>query len=285
MENRGEALIAIMNELRDLAIAREEHWYRIPMASVHQFLKDRWPPELVAFYQTQVFGEEAHAVNYFARVKDIRSVTRKELFPDQAEDKKAERKYYKLLLSPLERLPQPILSRRLRRIVFIPTTHQKLAHAIEINDLYDESPLEDRLWAELKLHNLGAERQEFIQVKHQLYALDFAFYCNSGKLAVETDGDTWHSDRERIPLDNQRQNDLQTEGWKLLRFNTKQINEKIAEYCLPSIIENIEKLGGLETSQPATLPNATESLDWHQLLLFDRGTTKSAPKRKKRRKK
>ncbi|MCI0475523.1 MAG: endonuclease domain-containing protein, partial [Anaerolineales bacterium] len=223
MTKRGEVLVAIMNEARDLQIAREQRWYRIPVASVERFLKDRWAPELLAFYQTKEFGDEGCAVNYFARVLNIREVTRRELFPDES-NPKAEHKYFQLALSPLERLAQPIPSRRWRRIVFIPTTLDKFANAVEINDLFDESPLEDRLWAVLKLNGIQAERQEFVNIEGELYAPDFTVYCASGKLAIETEGDTWHTDREHVSYDNRRFNDLQTAGWKILRFGTRQIN-------------------------------------------------------------
>jgi hypothetical protein len=53
---------------------------------------------------------------------------------------------------------------------------------VEINDLYDESPLEDRLWVEFKRVEIGAERQEFVEVKKRLYALDFAICCALGKI-------------------------------------------------------------------------------------------------------
>jgi hypothetical protein len=66
-------------------------------------------------------------------------------------------------------------------------------HAVEINDLYDESPLEDRLWAEMKRLQIHAERQEFVRADQHDYALDFALYCALGKIDVETDGDTWHA--------------------------------------------------------------------------------------------
>lgn len=169
-------------------------------------------------------------------------------------------------------MPQPIFSRRWRRIIFIPTTWQKFVNAMEINDLYDESPLEDRLWTELKRLNITAERQEFVPVKGRTYALDFAIYCASGKIDVETDGDVWHADPERIPLDNLRDNDLETAGWKLLRFNTLCIREKMAEYCLPTIVENINRLGGLDEQR---LVPRKVSLDAQggprQLSLFESG--------------
>jgi very-short-patch-repair endonuclease len=144
-------------------------------------------------------------------------------------------------------LPKPILSRRWRRIVFIQTTRQKFTSALEINDLYDESPLEDRLWAGLKRREVDAERQEFVQTKGRTYSLDFAIYCDRGKIDAETEGDTWHADPERIPLDNLRDNDLETAGWRVLRFNTHHIREEMDEYCIPTIVDNIGRLGGLST--------------------------------------
>ena len=173
-------------------------------------------------------------------------------------------------LSPLQRLPKPIISRRWRRVVFIPTTWQKFVNAVEINDLYDESPLEDRLWVELKRVQINAERQEFVQVKGRTYALDFAIYCTLGKMDVETDGDTWHADPQRIPLDNLRDNDLETAGWKLLRFNTKQIQEQMAEYCLPTIVENINKLSGVDEGRLVPRQINLDAPDgMYQLGLFD----------------
>jgi very-short-patch-repair endonuclease len=274
-----------MNAPRDLDIAREQHWYRIPVASVERFLKDRWAPEWMAFYQTKEFGDEGCAVNYFARVLHIRQVTRRDLLPDESDSQKAGHKYYQLMLSPLERLAHPILSRRLRRIVFIPTTLEKLARAVEINDLYDASPLEDRLWAVLKLQGIPAERQEFVDINGRLYELDFAVYCANGNLDIETDGDTWHANPERIPLDNLRDNELQTAGWSHLRFNTHQVREEIAEYCVPKIQENIARLGGLEQKVTLATDDSNVPQDWQQLMLFDSTQSLGQPKPKKRPKK
>jgi len=143
-------------------------------------------------------------------------------------------------------------------------------NAVEINDLYDESPLEDRLWAEFKRLEISAERQEFVSVKDRSYALDFAVYCSSGKIDVETDGDTWHADPERIPLDNQRDNDLETVGWRILRFNTYHVQEKMAGYCLPTVVENIQRLGGVEEGKLVPRRITLEGPDgWRQLTLFE----------------
>jgi very-short-patch-repair endonuclease len=264
-----QVLVAILNNPHDLALAHDKHWYRIPVSSAERWLRRRWPPRWLAFYQTKVFGPEAFAIHYYGQVLEIREVCRKLLFPDQPKDPKAFLRYYQLFISPLQRLAQPIPSHRQRRVVFIQTTWQKLMQAAEINDLYDDSPLENRLWAELKRLELRAERQDFISVNNHDYALDFAFYCASGKLDVETDGDIWHADPHRIPEDNLRDNDLETGGWKLLRFNTCQVNEQMTDYCLPTIVKNVQGLGGLEPERLLPRDIRLDPAAPSQLSLFD----------------
>lgn len=246
MSKRGEVLVAIVNNKRDFAIVQNQNWYRIPVYSVKKWLKKRWPPFWIAFYQTKVFGDEACSVSYYAQVQDIQIVPRWQLFPNDTPDKKSNQRYYKLIFNQLQKLPKPILSRRWRRIVFIPTTWQKFINAIEINDLFDESPLEDRLWAEFKRHNIPAERQEFITVKQQNYALDFAIYCDSGSIDVETDGDSWHAYPKKATEDNFRDNALESVGWKVLRFSTTQIQGQAAEYCIRTVTDTVNNLGGVD---------------------------------------
>ncbi|MEO6457685.1 MAG: DUF559 domain-containing protein [Chloroflexia bacterium] len=245
MADENSVLVAVMNNARDWKLAREDHWYRIPVDKAVKWGRHHWPPRWLAFYQTRVFGDEAYSVRYYAHVHEIHVMKRRDLFPEEDNDKKSDDLYYKLLLSPLQVLGCPIKSLRLRRITFIPTTWHKFRSAEEVNDLWDESPLEDNLWAELKRRHISAERQEFIRLKRQQCALDFTLYCAEGKLNVETDGDHWHSDPKRIAADNRRDNALQTQGWRLLRCNTIQVREQLNDYCLPTIIEVIDDLGGL----------------------------------------
>jgi very-short-patch-repair endonuclease len=257
-----------------MRLAREAGWYRIPVASVRKWLRDRWPPHLLAFYQTKVFGPEAYAVNYSAVVRSVRVISRTDLFPDTPRNHpKANRRYYQLLLGDLERLPQPIVSHRLRRIVFIPTTFEKFKAAVEINDLWDESPLEDRLWAILKRARIRAERQYPVEVEDRFYILDFAIFCNAGKIDVETDGDTWHSDPERIPLDNQRDTALVSKGWYVIRFNTTQVHERPVDYCVSKVMTTINRLEGLDhTTGVPVRYDPGDPLGPQQLSLFDRET-------------
>ena len=262
-------LVAIINSKADFAILQEQSWYRIPVASAPR----RWPPQWLAFYQTKIFEEQAHTVNYYGRVRDIEIVRRREMFPNEIPSANSEREYYRIRLDSLEKLERPIRSPRWRRIVFIPTTWQKFTRAVEINDLYDESPLEDRLWAELKRQKVSAEWQWDLKTSDARYLLDFAVFCLKGNIDVETDGDTWHASRQRIPRDNQRDNTLQSAGWHVLRFNGKQIRESLAQYCVPKITDMINRLDGLidDGLVPRRFYNLPEG-SGQQLGLFEDGT-------------
>ena len=89
MQERGEVLVAIINQHRDFLLASEKQWYRIPVESQAKWLKERWPPRWLAFYQTKVFGNEAYSIRYFAKVKGIQEAYRWQLFPDEKDDPKA----------------------------------------------------------------------------------------------------------------------------------------------------------------------------------------------------
>jgi len=246
MSGKGEVLVGIINHPRELALVKEERWYRIPVIQAKKWINNRWPPDFLAFYHTKSIEGQPYGIYYYAPVSNLREVRRRELFPNEKNNPKAEHLYYRLEFGDVRPLERPILSRRWRRIVFIRTTWEKFIGAAEINDLFDESLLEDRLWAELKRRQIEAERQYFVTVSGHDYALDFAIECKKGNLNIETDGDTWHSQRERIPKDNQRDNDLELGGWSLLRFNTLQLNERMTDYCVPAIAKKVQALGGLK---------------------------------------
>lgn len=222
----------------------------------------------MAFYQTSALDAEKHAVNYFAEVIDIRRVRRWQLFPDEPQDEKSNKYYYQIFVKSIQKLLKPIYSRRYRRIIFIPTTWEKFVNAVEINDLYDESSLKDKLWAEFKRHKIPAERQEFVVAKGNDYALDFAIYCAKGNIDVETDGDFWHANPGKAAQDNLRDNYLKADGWQVLRFNTKQIQEKAADYCISTVAETINNLGGVEEGKVIPRKINLDS-DSFQPSLFD----------------
>ncbi len=247
--NSEELLVGIINRISDFEIIRDKHWYRIPVDVADNRLKKRWPPKWIAFYQSGVLRNNPFLISHYAEIKSIVKVQRNELFSNEPYNQNSNKIYYKLVFEKLDTLPRPILSRRWRRIIFIQTTYEKFLNAVEINDLFDESILEDRLWAEFKRNKIEAERQELVQVKNKFYFLDFAIYCIKGKLDIETDGDEWHHNPNAAEKDNLRNNELSIKGWNIIRFNSNQIHEKTHTYCIPKIKNNINNLGGIKVDQ------------------------------------
>jgi hypothetical protein len=135
MVERRDVLVAVVNTQRDLDLLREQHWYRIPVKSVEMFLKTHWPPDWLAIYQTRKLSHDACTIRYYACVIKIQTAYRYELFRDESQNEKSQTCYYKLELSALQELPQPIANRSSRRITFITTTMTRLTTAIDIKDL------------------------------------------------------------------------------------------------------------------------------------------------------
>ncbi len=245
MHKSDKLLVGIVNNFSDFKIIQTEHWYRIPVDKAEKHLKRRWPPKWIAFYYTGAIKDYPQTIIHYARISGITKTSRKELFPSEKENYKSNRSYYKISFDKIETLPKPILSRRWRRIVFIQTTYKKFMNAIEVNDLFDSSTLEDRLWAEIKRNLISAERQEVVKIDYNHYFLDFAIYCKKGKIDIETDGDKYHHNPKAAEKDNRRNNDLTSAGWSIIRFNSQQIKEKIESYCIPTIKVCINKFGGI----------------------------------------
>lgn len=241
------ALVAVMNNRHDWDIVQTDRWYRIPVKSAPRGLRRM---RHVAFYQTKVFGAERWAVNYSAPILGSEVVRRRELLPEQGHHERADELYYRLRLGELTPLARPIVSRRLRRIAFIPTTWRKLQSAEEINDLWDESPLEDTVWEAFKREGIEAERQLYVVGGRISYCLDFAIACQMGQVDVECDGDTWHAQKDAIPQDNARNNFLTSRGWSVLRFSSREINEELTR-CLSTVKDTANTLGGLRTLEGA----------------------------------
>ncbi len=244
--NKEHLLVGIVNSVSDYKIIHNQFWYRIPVDKADKMLKDRWPPDWIAFYYTTRITKYPQMILHYGKVSNIFIESRKELFPNEKTNYKTYRKYYKISFEEVRTLPKPILNRRPRKIVFIESTFKKFIKAVEINDLFDGSSLEDKLWAEFKRHKISAERQEAVKIDDKYYFLDFSIHCKKGKLDIETDGDKYHHHPEYAKKDNIRNNDLTSGGWSVIRFDSSQVHERMETYCIPTIKVYINKLGGID---------------------------------------
>jgi hypothetical protein len=144
-QDTDRVLIAVITRPHDLELARAQGWYRVPLERAPQQLG----ADYLAFYQTATFDAERWSVRYFASILRYRIVTRRELLPDEDTHPRADERYYRIDLGPLQELPLPIPAARLRRISFIATTFGQLRRARDVRELWHPSEdelLGDDLW-------------------------------------------------------------------------------------------------------------------------------------------
>jgi hypothetical protein len=139
-------LVAVMNNPRDLEIARLLGWYRIPLRSAPKVVA----VDYLAFYQTGAFKDEKWRIQYLAPVRGHELATRLDLLRDEPGHPHAHQEYYKIQLGPLFCLPRPILAGKWRRITFLYTTGEYLLEAKTINDLVVQCDERQTLWQALR---------------------------------------------------------------------------------------------------------------------------------------
>lgn len=139
-------LVAVMNNQRDLEIARVLGWYRIPVHSAPKVVA----VDYLAFYQTGAFENEKWRIQYLAPVRGHELLTRAELLRDEPNHPHASLEYFKIEIGPLIQLPKPILATRWRRITFFYTTGEYLLRAKTVNDLIVQSDERQILWQSLR---------------------------------------------------------------------------------------------------------------------------------------
>jgi hypothetical protein len=140
-------LVAVMNDPRDLEIARLLGWYRIPLRSAPKVIA----VDYLAFYQTAAFGEAGRwRIEWIAPVRGHELTTRGELLRDEPEHPHAQHEYYKIQLGPLRRLERPLPAAGWRRITFFYTTGERLLTAESVSDLAPAEAERAILWAALR---------------------------------------------------------------------------------------------------------------------------------------
>lgn len=148
-------LVVVMNNPRDLEIARVLGWYRIPLRSAPRVIG----VDYLAFYQTGSFIDQRWQVRFVAPVRGYELTTRLELLRDEPEHPHAQHEYYKVQLGPLEQLAQPLPAGRWRRITFFYTTGEYFSSARCVDDLIVQAEQRQSLWA--ALHERASQSQQY----------------------------------------------------------------------------------------------------------------------------
>ena len=139
-------LVCLLPSPRDLEIARLLGWYRIPFRTAPKVVA----VDYLAFYQPGSFGEAAGRIEWTARVRGHELTTRAELLRDELDHPRANEEYFKIQLGPLEKLNQPILAEKWKRLTFLYTTGEYLLEAQTLNDLVVQSDERQLLWSSLR---------------------------------------------------------------------------------------------------------------------------------------
>jgi hypothetical protein len=219
------ALVAILNDKRDLEIARVLGWYRIPLKTAPKTVA----VDYLAFYQTAKFGDDKWAINYVAPVRGHELTTRAQLLRTQPDHPRADEPYYKIQIGPLERLPRSIPSRAWRRITFLYTTGEHLLKAEELNDLIVQSAERERLWKALRERGLRAERQ---YEREQGGEIDLAVLCALGNLGIVLSDST-----------EQPRGVRERGAWHYLAVPETAVTAELSK-VLEAIERQVERLGG-----------------------------------------
>ena len=181
MYPEDRVLVAYVPRPSDFEIVRREGWYRIPQRSAPKGLH----AEVLAFYFGSAFGEDKYAIHYSARTPGHELARRRDLLPDEPDHPRADDVYYKVQLGPLQKLAQPIVSLRWRRLTFVHTTWDRFRDATEINDLFIEGgPYVDRLYATLKERGVRAERDYRVAEESPEYVVALSVPTRDGRVDV-----------------------------------------------------------------------------------------------------
>jgi hypothetical protein len=139
-------LVCLIPAPRDLEIARLLGWYRIPLRTAPKVVA----VDYLAFYQPSVFGARSSRIEYIAEVHGHELTTRAELLKDEADHPHAKDEYYKIQVGGLEKMKEPILAGKWKRITFLYTTGEYLLKAKTLNDLVVDGDERQVLWRSLR---------------------------------------------------------------------------------------------------------------------------------------
>lgn len=220
-----DCLVAVVTTDADLTRFVDEHWYRIPCRALGHVLSADALAEVrhLALYQTgSITAGLPCAIELHAAVTGISVEPRAQIIPGEPDHPAAGEPYHLLRVGAVERLEQPVLSRRPRRITFVRTTLERLLAARDVNDLFVGSASEEALWRSLR--ELGAERRCFMHVSDEVLEVDFAIVRGGRTLGV-------------LCGDAEGYTPIAAAGeWSIVRFSAAEVENDLAG-CLREIME------------------------------------------------
>jgi len=233
-------LVGVLKDRHDLNILLKENWYRIP---VRYAPKRRF--DYLAFYQPLPFGYRGKCIRYYARVLNYRVIKRSDLLPDEQNHPGARDYYSQIRVGKIKKLPQPIRNIIPRRISFGFTTLNHLLKSKDILQLYNVTPTEPMVENGLSEAGIRAIPQYYVKGGEKRFFLDFAIFCQKGKIAIECDNKKVHSIPSQKKKDKIKDAFLRSYGWKVIRLPEDDIVSDLPG-CIKRIKKAVRRLGGLK---------------------------------------
>jgi hypothetical protein len=226
-----DCLVAVVTTDLDLARFVDGHWYRIPVRALGRMISADALEDLrhIALYQTaSVTTALPSAIEFHGRIASITIEQRRSFIPEEIDHPNVDALYHVVRVDDVERLPQPLVSIRPRRIAFHRTTHERLVAARSINDLFIGSTAEEALWPSLR--ELGAERRCFMHVSDSVMEVDFAIVRGTRAVGV-------------ICGDSPGYQPVAAAGeWSIVRFSPADVEHDLAG-CLHEIMGLLDIAG------------------------------------------
>jgi len=234
-------LVGVIKDRRDLNILLKKNWYRIP---VRYAPKRRF--DYLAFYQpTSFFGRRGKRIQYYAPVLDYQIIKRSDLLPEESNHPRAKNYYLKIRVGKTKKLSRPIRNIIPRRISFGFTTLNHLLKSKDILQLYNVTPTEPMVENGLKETGIKAIPQCYVKGKKKRFFLDFAIFCQKGKIAIECDNKKVHSLPSQKKKDKIKDAFLRSYGWTVIRLPEDDIVSGLPG-CIKRVKKAVQKLGGLK---------------------------------------
>lgn len=239
-KNAGKmVLVGVLKSVRDREILMRERWYRIPLARLPAH-----PFRYLAFYKPARLGRGGKRIRYYAKVCGHETMLRRELFPAERRYPRANERYVKFLLGPIQKLARPVRnSGSPRRVSFGFTTLHRLRSSKDMLQLFEVPPTEDVMRKMLRRENIPAIPQYPVVEGKRRFRLDFAVLCRRGGVAVECDNKKAHAGKTARRRGAVRDRFLEKRGWTVLHFSELAVQHFMPE-CIKKIRSAVRSHGG-----------------------------------------
>jgi hypothetical protein len=182
-------LVGVVTRKKDLKLARDRGWYRIPQSRMPRGVHAEY---VALFLNSRAAGKSESGIYYYAQPAGVELVYRRDLLPDEADHPRANEVYYQVQLRGWQEKVPPVLNPTRRTIAFIYTTWDRFVHAREIKDLYSDADyFVDRVYHALRSDGLTALERYWDAERGQTgVGAQIRVLCQRGSFTASTERST-----------------------------------------------------------------------------------------------